>query len=70
MKPGSQSPNAAIYNPIQLSTQPQTVMRSTQIRLQPMLMDLEYSAAGNDQRLIDAEQGRYTTVLIYELIPR
>ncbi len=70
LQPGSDAPAGAQYPAIQLSTNPQLVMRSDIGKSTPMFMNIRYSAAGNDERLIQAKQGKYTTVLIYQLTPR
>ncbi len=70
LQPGSDAPAGAQYPAIQLSTSPQLVMISDIGKSTPMFMNIRYSAAGNDDRLIQAKQGKYTTVLIYQLTPR
>jgi hypothetical protein len=70
LTPGSQAPTNAQYNTINVSTQPQQIMRSQSGRNESMFMNIIYSAAGNDERLIQAKSGKYSTSIVYELLPR
>lgn len=70
LEAGTNSPAGAQYPPIQLSTSPQMVMRSDIGKNSTMFMNIKYSVAGNDDRLLQAKSGNYSTVLIYQLTPR
>lgn len=70
LEAGTDSPAGAQYPTIQLSTTPQMVMRSDIGKSSTMFMNIKYSVAGNDDRLLQAKSGNYSTVLIYQLTPR
>jgi len=70
LEAGTNSPVGAQYPAIALSTSTQMVMRSDIGKNSPMFMNIKYSVAGNDDRLLQAKSGNYSTVLIYQLTPR
>lgn len=70
LRQGSAPPASAQYFTVQTSTQPHLLMSTNQGSPTPLLLDLEYRTEGHDQRLIDAPAGKYSAVLVYELIPR
>lgn len=70
LQSGSTSPSHAQYPVVTLSPTPKILMYSGTGSAQPMSMNLSYKTLANDQRLIQASPGRYTGVLVYELIPR
>jgi len=67
---GSASPAHAQYRAVTLATSPNMLMYSGTGSQQPMFMDLQYKTLANDQRLIQASSGKYSGVLVYELVPR
>lgn len=67
---GSASPAHAQYRTVTLTTTPNMLMYSGTGSQQSMFMDLQYKTLANDQRLIQASSGKYSGVLVYELVPR
>jgi hypothetical protein len=67
---GSQAPANASYPNVTVSTQAKQIMYSQTGKNTPMFMDIIYSANGNDERLLNAKSGKYTNVLVYEILPK
>lgn len=70
LEPGSNPPQPGHYTEIPLSDSYQVLFTANAGRDVPQFFTVVYRTAGNDERLLKARSGTYTTVVLYQLLPR
>ncbi|WP_134091581.1 hypothetical protein [Olivibacter sp. XZL3] len=70
LQPGSLAPSGGAYQEIPLSVSNQSLFGANSGHSSARLFDIVYRIDGNDNRLLNAVQGVYTTTIIYQLMPR
>lgn len=70
LQPGSNPPQSGNYTEVALSDGYQVLFTTNTGRDVPQFFNIVYSTAANDERLLKASSGTYTTVVLYQLLPQ
>ncbi len=70
LEPGSNPASSGQYTEIALSDGYQVLFAANTGREAPQFFTIVYRTTGNDERLLRARSGTYTTVVLYQLLPQ